>query len=91
MEKRGGDNECNGLPTAGKNTNDPTWDGTLCWEEIKNAGSSTFYFIELRDTPNGPSLSQFPITLAAKIRRSEILFYPSFKWNLLYRRYERYV
>ena len=63
--KAGGDNNVT-VSTAGKNTNDPTWDGTLCWEEIKNAGSNTFYFIELRDTPNGPSLSQFPITLSAK-------------------------
>ena len=52
------------VSTGGKNTQDPVWDGTMCWETLPNkTGPNTIYFIELRDSESGPSVGFVLITI----------------------------
>ena len=50
------------VSTQGKNFNDPTWDGTMCWETLTStSGKNSGFTIELRDTENGSPIGYLMI------------------------------
>jgi hypothetical protein len=55
------------VSTGGQETNDSTWDGTLCWEELVTAqGGNTYVLVELKDTADGESKGIVFMLLSAK-------------------------
>jgi len=54
------------VSTQGKQSNDSTWDGKMCWEEIKTSGSNSTYLIILKDSPTGDDIGMVVVSITAK-------------------------
>jgi hypothetical protein len=63
------------VSTGGKNTNDSTWDGKMCWEEMTSEGNNTFYWIDLRSSQgSSESLGTVLISLSAKYEGQKFVY-----------------
>ena len=63
------------VSTGGKGSNDSTWDGKMCWEEMVNEGSNTVYWIELRSSQgSSESLGTVLIGLTAKYEGQKFVY-----------------
>lgn len=71
----GGDNNVT-VRTQGMNSQDPKWDGTLCWEKMKtNSNDVVNYIIDLRASSSSTtSLGMINIILSAKYENQKFYY-----------------